>query len=198
LRVLQEKTVLPIGESAPVPVDVRFVATTHRDLGALRAAGAFRDDLYARLAGAVIELPPLADRREDVGWLVRAILSRIAGDRAPAVRFERRAARALFLHDWPMDVRELEQALHAALALSAGAEIELGHLPKPVRGARWRPRPAPPPLRGDALKAELARLLGRHAGNVTAVARAVGASRQHVHRWLRQFGLRARAYRRPR
>ncbi len=190
LRVLQEEEVLPLGATTPVAVDLRVVAASHASLPALVEAGRFRADLYARLAGATVALPPLCERREDIGLIAAAVIQRALGDGAHAVRFEREAARALFLHRWPLNVRELEQALRAALAL-AGADrrIALAHLPEALRG---RAAPAGDP----ALRDQLVRLLAEHAGNISAVAREMGKARVQVRRWCRRLGIDPDTYRR--
>jgi transcriptional regulator with PAS, ATPase and Fis domain len=183
LRVLQEGEVTPLGGTLPIAVDVRIVAASHRPLPELVAAGQFRADLYARLAGAHLTLRPLRERREDLGMLVALLLERIAGQAAHAVRLEREAARALFLYSWPLNVRELEQALRAALALAGGARIGLGHLPGALRGGGGA-------RDGElALRDELVHLLSRHGGNVSAVARDKGVARVQVRRWCRRLGL---------
>jgi transcriptional regulator with AAA-type ATPase domain len=192
LRVLQEREVLPIGETTPVSVDVRVVAATHRELG----AGTFRADLHARLAGLLVELPPLRARREDLGLLLAALLAR-AG--AGAVRFTPAALRALFLHDWPQNVRELDMAVRAAVLLAAGAVIDAPHLPANVGAGAARARaPAAAPLSNEDenLRAHLVESLTRHQGNVAAVARDLGKGRMQIHRWLRRFGLDLSHYRR--
>jgi DNA-binding NtrC family response regulator len=188
LRVLQEEEVTPLGATAPIPVDLRVLAASHASLPTLVEAGRFRADLYARLAGATVALPPLWERREDIGVICGAIFQRALGDGAHAVRFEREAARALFLHRWPLNVRELEQALRAALAL-AGPErrIALAHLPEALR----RDAPAGDP----GLRDQLVRLLAVHGGNISAVARAMGKARVQVRRWCRRFGIDPDAYR---
>ncbi|MBL8620291.1 MAG: sigma 54-interacting transcriptional regulator [Myxococcales bacterium] len=198
LRVLQEREVVPVGESLPVKVDVRVIAATHVDLGAQVTAGRFRRDLLARLAGLELSLPSLAERREDLGLLVGAILARHGGADA---RFTLAAARALFQHDWPSNVRELDMALVTALALAGAGPIDLPHLPRAVRDATQLAPPAPrgPTPESDAdaaLRAQLVALLGEHAGNISAVARATGKARWQVHRWLRRLGLDSEAYRR--
>jgi len=188
LRVLQEEEVLPLGATVPVPVDLRVVAASHASLPALIEAGRFRADLYARLAGATVALPTLWERREDIGLLAAAILQRAVGEAAHAIRFEREAARALFLHRWPLNVRELEQALRAALAL-AGSDRRIGpaHLPEGMRGGV---------AAGDPdLRNQLVRLLAAHSGNISAVARAMGKARVQVRRWCKRYGLDPDAYR---
>jgi transcriptional regulator of acetoin/glycerol metabolism len=194
LRVLQESEVQPVGAAQPVRVDLRVVTATHRDLVALVEEEAFRSDLFARLTGLEVELPPLRDRRADLGLLIPALLRRAGAP--PEVRFSREAARALFRWSWPHNVRELEKALALAVALAGDGRIELAHLPEVVRMA---PEPAPDPMAGRAARplseadvsrrTELIELLRAHHGNVSAVARQMGVARMQIQRWCRRFHL---------
>src|SRR6185503_15088975 len=113
LRALQQHEVVPGGESQPVPVDLRIVAATHRDLPALIQQERFRDDLYSRLLGVTVTLPPLRERRCDLGILVASLLRRL--DPASRARLTPAAARALFAYAWPRNIRELERALAGGL-----------------------------------------------------------------------------------
>jgi sigma-54 dependent transcriptional regulator, acetoin dehydrogenase operon transcriptional activator AcoR len=200
LRVLQEREVMPLGATRARPVDLKLVAATHHNLEGLVASGQFRRDLYARIAGFVVRLPPLRDRREDFGLLVAAILSRRAPDPSK-LELSNEAARALWRHDWPMNVRELDNALSIALTLARGGRIELEHLPETVRAApaaKPTAQPGGPPqedTRQDTRRGELEALLKAHAGNVSAVARATGVSRVQVHRWFKRYGIDPSAYR---
>ncbi len=195
LRVLQQREVMPVGGPAPIAVDLRVIAATHEDLAARIAAGSFRQDLFARIAGHQLVLPPLRRRRVDLGLLVARILTRVAGDAARQVRMSRGAVRMLFDHAWPMNIRELEHALVRALALAGDAEIEPAHLAflgEPAAAATAAPPDAAPRRDRD----ELVRLLGVHAGNVTAVARALGTSPSHVRRLLQRHEIDLGAVRR--
>jgi DNA-binding NtrC family response regulator len=200
LRVLQEREVTPIGETQPQRVDLRVVAASHRSLPELVAAKRFRADLYGRLAGFTLRLPPLRERRVDLGVIVAQLLARTQVDKPS---FTPEAAWALASYDWPLNIRELEQRLSTALALAAGAPIDLPHLGE--LGATE----APPAVEEDADEADeepegdseaqrqrLIAMLTRHRGNVSEVARALDRSRLQVYRWLRRFGLDPRAYRR--
>jgi transcriptional regulator with GAF, ATPase, and Fis domain len=209
LRVLQEGEVTPVGGTRPHKVDVRIVAATHRDLGALAASGAFRSDLLARLSGFVFHMPALRDRREDLGLLIRALLPRVAKD-ASSISLSQEAARAILAYGWPLNVRELEKCLAAAVAQADSGKIEIDHLPPAlkspnlVRAPSSAPGPVPsfrPPaaeLEGkDAeRRARIVSLLEQHAGNVSAVARETGAARAQIHRWLRRYALDPAAFRR--
>src|SRR5262249_54757109 len=147
-------------------------------------------DLEARLTGLVIDVPPLRERREDLGLLVAALLRRHAPG---GVGLDRDAARALLRHGWPKNVRELEQALAAAAVLAGKAPIGLKHLPAAVK----KPAPAAPPRteEDDQVRAELVARLEAEDGNVSAVARAMGKTRKQIQRWLKRWQLDAERYR---
>ena len=190
LRVLQEREVVPVGETRPIPVDVRVISATHRNLDKLVAAGSLREDLWARLAGYTFALPALRDRREDLGLIIATILRRHA--RAPeAVTFAPDALRALLLCAWPRNIRELERRLETALALAGGGQIRrshLGELGAPVlASSAWSDAE-------NARRLELERLLADHRGNLAAVARTLGKDRMQVRRWLTRYGLNAAAF----
>ncbi len=214
LRVLQEGQVTPLGSSKAIDVDVRVIAATHRPLAQLTASGQFRADLFARLAGFTLELPPLRARREDLGLLLAAILRRAAGARAERVTIAPPAMRSLLAHTWPMNVRELQKCIEAALVLAKDDKILREHLPAfdllsvPGAGAASAPASAPaaapasrPAAKADlsdeerARRDELERLLVEHAGNLTAVARAMARDRTLVRRWLLRYGLDPEKYR---
>jgi len=193
LRVLQEQEVVPVGAIRAQPVDLRLVVATHRDLPSLVRAGEFRDDLFARISGWRLDLPPLAERREDLGLIIAALLRRMRPEpagRADKISFTPAAARALVQYPWPLNVRELEKALAAALALAGEQPIDLQHLPPEVR------EPAPPPAapaeldeQDRARRDQLIALLEEHGGNVSAVARAMGKARMQIQRWIKRYRL---------
>ena len=195
LRVLQESEVVPVGAAVPVAVDLRLITATHRDLDALIKQGAFRRDLLARIDGVTLDLPALRDRPEDVPLLIAALLRKLAPGRV-GVSLQPDAAQALLEHDWPLNVRELEQALAGGLALSAGGPIERAHLPRALRADDSAATPRRE-LTADEQRHrdELAALLTRHRGNLSAVARASSKGRTQVVRWMERYGLDAAAYR---
>ena len=213
LRVLQEREVTPLGGTRPVKVDLRVVCATHRDLEAQVAAGQFRADLYARLSGHTFAIPPLRERREDLGLLTAALLRGIAPDQA--VQFEPEAVRALCRYDWPLNVRELEKCLASAVVLARGGAIGVEQLPPALgadgatggaaastapeaSGARdTEIDPDPPKLGRVERREQLVALLQTHRGNVSAVARAMGKARSQVQRWLHDYGLDPEQYRDP-
>jgi transcriptional regulator with PAS, ATPase and Fis domain len=134
LRVLEERGVVPVGDSMPVPVDLRVVAATHRDLGVMVDEGKFREDLYARIRGLALTLPPLRARRVDLGLLIPALLRR--QPRAEKVRFTPQAAGLLFDYAWPRNIRELARALEVMTAMADDQPIIVEHLPEELRAAR--------------------------------------------------------------
>jgi len=184
LRVLEEHEVRPVGATSVTRVDLRVVAATHRDLDAMIEDEAFREDLLARLAGFELELPPLAERRVDLGAMLAEI--------APDATFAAVTIRALLAYGWPRNVRELVRAIERAAALAGGAEITPAHLPDEIANAKFTaPAVAPP----DARREELVALLEKHKGNVSKVAVELGRVRQQVQRWLKRYGLDPERYR---
>jgi DNA-binding NtrC family response regulator len=200
LRVLQESEVSPVGSTQPERVDVRVVAATHADLEARTREGQFREDLLARLTGFTFHLPPLCERREDLGLLLAALLDRIA----PPTRWKLSvdAGRAVALYDWPRNVRELQQVLASATVLATpGDVVELTHLPPHVAGMA-KPRGTPPTEApaGDggeqALRRALVTALSEHRGDISQVASSMGKARMQIQRWIRRFRIDAESFRR--
>ncbi|HZU85623.1 MAG TPA: sigma 54-interacting transcriptional regulator [Polyangiaceae bacterium] len=192
LRVLQDGEVQPVGATHPARADVRIVAATHKDLDAMVARGAFREDLLARLAGFTFRLPPLRERREDIGLLVGTVLRRMRrhGDAAPAM--SPAAGFMLLRHEWPRNVRELEKCLEHAVALAGDGPLEAEHLPRDVREGVAPVRRTPV----DEVRETLVRLLESSGGNVSFTADAMRTSRSQVHRWMKRFGIEVSIYRR--
>jgi len=207
LRALQEHEVLPVGATRPVKIDVRVLAATHFDLPKLVAEGQFRADLFARISGFTVRLPPLRERREDLGILAGDILRRLAPDLLDRVSLTTDAARVLFRHGWPLNIRELEKCLATALVLAAGEPIDLPHLPDWARGGAPGHRQLLAPVAGPDLtgrevsaddqrqRDELVALLKEHRGNISSIARAMGKARMQVQRWLKRFGIDPQTYR---
>jgi transcriptional regulator of acetoin/glycerol metabolism len=201
LRAIQEGEVLPVGANAPVRIRTRFVGATHRDLEKRVSAGAFREDLLARLSGFVFRLPPLRERKEDLGLLVGALLHKIQESTGRSAALSVEAGTLLLRYPWPRNVRELEKCLARAVLFAEDGVIHPRHLPPELRV-----RPQPDPARGKAKdkepaprdeenRAKLVELLVLHRGNLRAVADALQTSRSQVHRWLRRFEIDVSAYR---
>jgi two-component system response regulator PilR (NtrC family) len=133
LRAIQEKSVRPVGAQGEVPVDVRILSATHKDLGALVANGTFRHDLYYRINVIELRVPPLRERRDDLPQLATDILARLARDQGrPAPGLGEDASAALLAYLFPGNVRELENILERALALADGDRVEAGDLGLPL------------------------------------------------------------------
>jgi transcriptional regulator with GAF, ATPase, and Fis domain len=191
LRVLQEREVQPIGAARPVPVDVRIIAATHKDLREEVARGAFREDLFYRLAVVEIVLPPLRERIEDIPALAATMIGRIAsrvGRRAPALAPA--ALRVLQSHPWPGNVRELENVLSKATLFCKGDVIEAKDIE--IDGGRPPRVRAAPRTRAEHASAEAERMLAalRASGwNVRRAADSLGMPRASFYRKLARYGL---------
>ena len=196
LRVLQEREVTPLGATRPLKVDLRVVAATHRDLRKLCDKEQFRADLLQRLSGFTLNLPPLRERREDLGDLCSIFLTLALGA-SSEVHLAPEAARQLLTHSWPGNLRELEQALSAAALLARHGTIELEHLPESVGEALPTAPVLPRQLTAEqqAHRDELEALLKKHAGNVTQVAKTLGKTRMQVHRWMHRYGFDPESFR---
>ena len=196
LRALQEHTVRPVGGTADIPIDVRFVAATNRVLRDSVASGAFREDLYYRLAGVEIEVPPLRARREDIPLLVRHFLARLAGEPGfPTRDIDARALTALSRHPWPGNVRELENVLRAAVVLAEGDVIRVSDLPPEVAaGLTAGPPVGRAPVESesefrDDEKRRILRALEANGWNRARAARALGMPRSTFYRRLREHDI---------
>jgi transcriptional regulator with GAF, ATPase, and Fis domain len=181
LRALQEREVVRVGGQHPIPVDVRLIAATHRDLEDLVGRHLFREDLYYRLKGVEIQLPPLRERREDIPHLVRYFADAFSLREAiPAPRFPAETLAELLSHDFPGNVRELQNLVEAALSLADGnVGLELLHSlmgrPDEVRG--------PEPLDLQAVEnRHIARVLRMTGGNKSKAARLLGVDRRTLQR----------------
>jgi two-component system, NtrC family, response regulator PilR len=154
LRAIQDRRIRQVGGTEDVEVDVRIVAATNRDLPAEVRGGRFREDLYYRLNVVQIRVPPLRERREDILPLADHFLGRFGAEhRRPVLRLSREARRRLDEYDFPGNVRELENFIERAVALSSGDEVTLDALPVPLRGT---PALADGPLpQGFSLEAHL-------------------------------------------
>jgi hypothetical protein len=192
LRVLEQREVLPLGETTPVPVDVRVVVATQEPLSKAVSEGRFRADLHARLDGLTLALPALRDRREDIVPLWREFLRQRIPETPPEL--EPKLVEALCTYDWPLNVRELA-LLARRLASVHGHEPLLRKVHLPERIARRppddagsappaRPRPSRRPVNDETEFEQLAAALREHSGNVAHAAAAVGISRSRAYRLL--------------
>jgi two-component system response regulator HydG len=135
LRAIQEKEVRPVGSTRRVPIKVRILAATNRDLEGAVAEGKFRRDLYYRLNVLTLRIPPLRERKADIPLLVEHFLERLARMTGNRRMLSEEAMKAMIAYDWPGNVRELENSLERSAAMSSGPTLHLGDLPSPVQGA---------------------------------------------------------------
>ena len=182
LRVLAERELTPVGATRPVPVDVRVIAATHRDLVELIKSGKFREDLYFRLSGAVLRLPPLRDRL-DFDWLVGKMLAERRSQSGRAYTLSPSAEARMRQYPWPGNIRELINALDYACAIAEGDLIHLDDLPDRI--VSGDPRENKIPDSAEDLLADLR----RNRWNVSQVARLRGVDRTTIHRQIRRHGL---------
>ncbi len=202
-RVLQEKELRRVGDTAGIKVNVRVIAATHRDLKAEVQAGRFREDLYYRLHVFPVVLPPLRERREDIPLLASHFLEKHAQVLGrPLTAFDPDALRALTGYPWPGNVRELENAIERAVAVAQGQTIQLRDLPADVKGsqegaipaeqlAKMPYREAVDLARDRVTRDYLVALLRELDGNVTRAAERAGMARESLHRLLKRYGVRS-------
>lgn len=196
LRVLQEREVVRVGDTRGVPVDVRVITASNRDLRRMVDERLFREDLYYRCRVIEVALPPLRQRAQDIPLLAHHFLAKYAGllDK-PVFGFTEAALQALQAHDWPGNVRELENAIERAVNLSEQAEIDVPVLDLPRR------HPTPPGAGADGgtgaqpltlAEAEHAAIEAaiRHAGyNLTQASRLLGISKPTIYAKIRRYGI---------
>jgi DNA-binding NtrC family response regulator len=189
LRVLQEREVRRVGENRPRPVDVRVVAATNRNLGEEVAAGRFRQDLYYRLRVIELRIPPLRERPEDVLPLARVFLAETARRMGRKVTgFTPRAADQLLRYEWPGNVREVQNAVEHAVALTRGARVDVDDLPEELRSALPRPRAAGRTRRlADVEREYVLAAVEAAGGNRTRAAAELGIGLATLKRKLRAW-----------
>lgn len=193
LRVLQEKTVEPLGATQPLQADVRIVAATNRDLDQAVREGCFRADLYYRLRVLHLALPPLRNRREDIPLLAERFLEECATRQKKEIAgFEARAMDVLTGHDYPGNVRELRNAVEHAVALCDGSFVDVHDLPEHLRSKLDAASAQDSSeLSFDRLqRTHIEDLLARHRGNRSAVAKALGVHLSTLYRKIQRLGVR--------
>jgi len=192
LRCLQEQTIRRVGSTTPVTVDVRVLAATNQDLKALVERGLFRDDLYYRLNGIVLTVPPLRERTEDIIPLAGHFLKRFA-DRAgrPTPGLSPEAVGCLLRHPWPGNVRELEKAVERAVVLSQSDTIRAEDLPPAVAGGpdAGLASGGRRPTLEEVEKAHILAALYESGWNQAKAAEVLGISRTTLWRKLREYGV---------
>jgi two-component system, NtrC family, response regulator AtoC len=194
LRVLQERTIRPVGSDKEVPVDVRLICATNRDLEAAIAERRFRADLFYRINVIHVALPRLSARGDDVLLLAQHFLTRFSRDKAEPLGLSPEAQRLLQAYPWPGNVRELANCMERAMVLARGRTVASDDLPEKVRD--YRPSPtlvaALEPLELVALeeieRRYILRVLDAVHGNKSRAAQVLGLDRKTLYRRLERYG----------
>ena len=194
LRVLQEREIQRVGGTASIPVDIRVMTATNKDIELLVRRGEFRQDLFYRVAAFPIEIPPLRERREDIPLLARHFLDKHAERADKSISgISTAALRLLLQYDWPGNVRELENAIERAVLLETDGVLQAGSLPfqlSPViaAGSDGSPPTAILPL-AEVERQALVHALEVADNNITQAAQALGINRATLHRKLKRYDL---------
>ncbi len=191
LRFVQERVIERVGGRRPIPVDVRIITATHRDLQAMVAEQSFREDLYYRLAEIPVSIPALAERTGDAALLARHFLKRFAAEMNPRVSgFAPDAVAALEAHGWPGNVRELENRMKRAVIMSEGKQVTAADLdleaPQGDDGAACINLRT---VREAADRKAIRRAIARTGGNISGAAKLLGISRPTLYDLLKQHDL---------
>jgi two-component system response regulator HydG len=193
LRVLQEREVIPVGATEAIPVDVRIVAATNRDLDEEIRRGGFRSDLFYRLNVITLHLPPLKERAEDVPLLAEHFLNRFNATRGRELRLTPETMAVLQGYDWPGNVRELENALERAAVMTPGTEIVPAALPARIIERAPQPLVAaslpPNPTLEIIERAYIHWVLQSESGNKTRAAEVLGIDPSTLYRKLLRYGM---------
>ena len=193
LRVIQEKELLRVGGVDPFPVNVRFIAATHRDLQKDVQTGHFRQDLFYRLNVIALRLPPLAERADDIPLLVNHFLTQKRRDmKKETDAIEPEAMDLLCRYSWPGNVRELENIVERAVALESGPAILVADLPDYIRNQSietYRHHPSDIPTLEEQEKRYIQWVLDRTEGNKTRAAKIMGIDRVSLWRKLKRYGI---------
>jgi two-component system response regulator PilR (NtrC family) len=197
LRAIQEKRVRKVGATQEDPVDVRIISATHQKLAALVAAGRFRQDLFYRLNVIELAMPPLRECREDVPVIAEAILARLAaGSTSAPARLSAEALAALGRYDFPGNIRELENILERAVALSAGGEIGVADLRLTPAAEESEPQDeseragALPDYLDNVERKAILDALGKTGFNRTAAAKLLGITFRQLRYRMQRLAIR--------
>jgi PAS domain S-box-containing protein len=191
LRALQDHSFEPLGSTRPVTVDVRVVAATNKDLSEMIERGEFRRDLYYRVQVFKLTLPPLRERKEDIPILARHFIDRFNRIKGRDVTgLSRDALNAFMDHDWPGNIREMENAIEHAFILCRGGLIELSHLPEPLSRAAASSGRLPVGATLEEIEARVIRdALERNDGKKLATAKELGIHKTTLWRKMKRLGL---------
>ena len=195
LRALQERTIRPVGGDHEIPIDVRIVAATNRDLEACVEDGRFREDLFYRINVVRIELPPLRARGQDILQLAQQAVDRFADSMKKEVRgIAAPAAERLLTYDWPGNVRELQNAVESAVALTRFSEITVDDLPEKIRDYKSShvlvagDDPGELPTLDEVERRYILRVMQSVHGNKALASRVLGLDRKTLYRKLDRYG----------
>jgi transcriptional regulator with PAS, ATPase and Fis domain len=195
LRVVQERQITRLGAERAIPVEIRLICATHRDLSVMVDAGEFREDLYYRINVVNIHVPPLRERPEDILWHARLFLDELAGttDRRPCT-FHPRAEQALLAYPWPGNIRELRNCLERACVFNQAAVL----MPEALFGDAWSRVRAEMSGQHEERLADyiqqcerdyISRVLTENEGRISTTASALGISRKTLWDKMRKLGL---------
>lgn len=193
LRALQEKEIRPVGSTKTVPINVRILAATNRDLEHAVAHGSFRRDLYFRLNVLTLRIPPLRERRQDIPLLAGHMLERLAQTSGMPHELSADAIRALLAYDWPGNVRELENCLERCCAITTGPVIHQADLPSSITGAPACLLPENPESRviplADLEKQAILGAVAQLNGDKLMAAKLLGIGKTTLYRKLKEYGI---------
>jgi DNA-binding NtrC family response regulator len=202
LRALQEKEIRPIGSNQRIPIHVRILAATNRDLVSMVEQGKFRKDLFFRLNVVNVKVPPLRERRADISLLAAHFLERRRRETGVSYTLSDDALRVLGSYDWPGNVRELENTIERACALSSGPVLHLGDMPTQLQEFRMHSQaaaeePAEEPVKVDASILTIAEMekqailntLRQLNGDKLTAARLLGIGKTTLYRKLKEYGI---------
>jgi len=193
LRVIQERTVRPVGDVTEVSVDVRFIAATNRAVETALKEGALRQDLYYRLAVIKVELPPLHDRTEDIPFLAQHFIEkfgRVFPNRITGI--EPQALTVLQRHGWPGNVGQLENLIESLFAMGLDGQVRFDDLPESIQhesAATESPQSGTPSALSEAERIAIERALKVCEGNKSRAASMLKISRTRLYRKIREYGL---------
>ncbi len=189
LRFLQERVIERVGGRVEIPVDVRVVCATHRNLSEYVADGRFREDLYYRINEATIQIPPLREREGDAVLLAKAFLSRFAEQFGKPVKgYTPAALMAIESYAWPGNVRELENRVKRAIVMADGAQIDVEDLELESHAKENLPLNLRE-VRESAERSAIARALSLTDGNISKAAEQLGVTRPTLYNLLKKYGL---------
>jgi len=195
LRAIQEREIRPVGSTRRVPIQVRILAATNRDLEKAVAEGTFRRDLYFRLNVLSLRIPPLRERKQDIPLLAEHFLERLARTTGTQRTLSQEALKAMIEYDWPGNVRELENCLERACAMSSGPVLQVGDLASPLQkvqmlgpatAAAIADMPRIHPIT-EIEKTAILSAIDQLKGDKLAAARLLGIGKTTLYRKLKEY-----------